>query len=178
MPTNSSIALRAVLALVLLVGFYLLALGIAAGLLAIVYFEVREGRRVHVKLAIVCIASAGAILWSILPRLDRFVPPGPRLDHGEHPELFKLLRAVARAAGQEMPADVYLFNEVNAWVRHRGGIMGFGAFARLGRGELSRETWAAQCGALGIAAADLGALVQERACAARGEEAALTREVP
>ncbi len=33
---------------------------------------------------------------------------------------------IAQALGQRMPDDVYLTAEVNAWVAHRGGILGFG----------------------------------------------------
>ena len=33
--------------------------------------------------------SAGMILWSILPRIDHFVAPGPQLLPAKHPRLFK-----------------------------------------------------------------------------------------
>src|SRR5687768_3832202 len=109
-----------------MIGFYLLALTIAGALLFIPYAEWHWADRIHMKLAIGCIVSAAVIVWSILPRIDRFAAPGPRLEPDEHRELFDVLRGVAEATGQEMPAEVYLINEVNAWVSHRGGIMGFG----------------------------------------------------
>jgi heat shock protein HtpX len=116
---------RAALAIALMVGFYVLALSIAFGLLWIPYAEWTYLDRIHPKLALVCIVSAGAIIWAIAPRPDKFEPPGLRLTERSQPDLFKLIRDVSIATKQEMPAEVYLVNEVNAWVTHRGGIMGF-----------------------------------------------------
>ena len=132
--SQQSLASRAVAAVALMIGFYLLAFTIIAGLLFIPYVEWRWADRIHVKIALACIGSAAVILWSILPRIDRFQAPGPRLEPGDHPELFDVLRGVARDTGQEMPAEVYLINEVNAWVSQRGGIMGFGGRRVMGLG--------------------------------------------
>ena len=68
---------RAVLAVVLMVSFYALALGIAGALLWIPYEAYANDVRLPVKLALVCVALAGTIVWAVLPRIDRFVPPGP-----------------------------------------------------------------------------------------------------
>ena len=73
-------------------------------------------------------------MWSLVPRVDRFTPPGPRLDRATHPRLFDLIQRVAVATRQEMPAEVYLLNEVNAWVTERGGVMGFGSRRVMGIG--------------------------------------------
>ena len=82
------LAFRAALALGLTAGFYAFALGLAFGLLyaAGSMLTSREGFRVNVVLF--CAVSAGAILWGVLPRWDRFVPPGPRLSQATHPRLF------------------------------------------------------------------------------------------
>ena len=69
-----------------------------------------------------------------MPRRDRFVPAGPRLDETLHPRLFQMIHEVAAATGQAAPADVYLLNEVNAWVAHRGGTMGLGSHRVMGVG--------------------------------------------
>ncbi|HYC91535.1 MAG TPA: M48 family metallopeptidase [Thermoanaerobaculia bacterium] len=132
--SQHSLASRAVAAVALMIGFYLLALTIVGALLFIPYAEWRWADRIHVKIALVCIVSAAVILWSILPRMDRFKAPGPRLEPGDHPELFEVLRGVARDTAQEMPSEVYLINEVNAWVSQRGGIMGFGGRRVMGLG--------------------------------------------
>jgi hypothetical protein len=56
----------------LLMGFYLFAVGIGAGLLWIPYAEYLSLGRLHPKLFAVCVGSAGAILWAPVPRIDRF----------------------------------------------------------------------------------------------------------
>jgi Zn-dependent protease with chaperone function len=132
--SQQSLASRAVAAVALMIGFYLLAFTIIAGLLFIPYAEWRWADRIHIKIALGCVISAGVILWSILPRFDRFEAPGPRLEPDEHPDLFKVLRGVARDTGQDMPAEVYLINEVNAWVSERGGVMGIGGRRVMGLG--------------------------------------------
>jgi heat shock protein HtpX len=118
----------------LMVGFYVLALAIAIGLLWVPYAEWTYIGRVHIKIALACIASAGALVWAIIPRVDRFDPPGPALEEASHRELFKVIREVAGATRQAMPAEVYLVSDVNAWVTHRGGIMGFGSRRVMGLG--------------------------------------------
>src|SRR5262245_47358478 len=90
-PTGPSLTGRALLALALMVGFYVLALGIAAGLLWIPYMEVMTLHRFYVKPTLFCLIGAGTILWSILPRLDKFQAPGPQLLPDAQPRLFQEL---------------------------------------------------------------------------------------
>ena len=134
MTASPSLAGRALLAVVLMIGFYILAVAIAAGLIYIPYAEVAYAHRIHPKLAILCIIGALAILWSVLPRFDRFDSPGPQLTRDQHPHLFAELDGVAGSVRQEMPAEVYLVPDVNAWVTQRGGIMGFGSRRVMGLG--------------------------------------------
>lgn len=86
--SHLSIVARALLAVVLMIGFYLLALVVSAGLLYIPYAEVVYAHRITPKLIVLCIIGAIAILWSILPRFDKFPPPGPKLARDQHPRLF------------------------------------------------------------------------------------------
>lgn len=132
--TSSSLAGRALIALVLMVGFYALALIVAGILVYIPYAEIVYANKIHPKLVLLCIAGAGVILWSIVPRIDRFTPPGPELLPEEHPKLFAQLRHVADSVGQAMPAEVYLLSDVNAWVSQRGGLMGIGSRRVMGLG--------------------------------------------
>jgi len=134
MGQTAWLARRAALALLLMVSFYALALGIAAALLWIPYEAYSHDVRLPAKLALICVGLAGTILWSILPRVDRFVPPGPELTSADAPELFSVLTAVAGTTGQEMPAHVYLVNDVNAFVTQRGGVMGIGSKRVMGIG--------------------------------------------
>lgn len=122
-----SLTTRAFIAIFLMIGFYLLALSVAGGLLWIVYAQWAYLDRINGRLTIGCIIGAGVILWSIMPRRDRFEPPGPRINEGEQPQLFAELKSIAGAMGQEMPRDVFLMPDINAWVAQCGGVMGFGS---------------------------------------------------
>jgi heat shock protein HtpX len=134
MPTPPSLFGRATLALVLMIGFYALAVGIAGGLLYFPYAEWHFGHRLHLKAAFGCVVGAGLVLFSIVPRPDRFQPPGPRLDPDKQPRLFRVLQGIAATTGQSMPKEVYLLADMNAWVSARGGIMGFGSRRVMGLG--------------------------------------------
>jgi heat shock protein HtpX len=134
MEHRPSLAGRAFAAVALMIGFYVLALGLAALLLYLPYAEMHHLGRLHAKLAIFAVVGAGLILWSIVPRIDRFEAPGPRLTQDDNPDLFQEIGRIARATDQEPPREVYLVPEVNAWVTHRGGFMGFGSRRVMGLG--------------------------------------------
>jgi Zn-dependent protease with chaperone function len=134
MSQGPSLAGRAALAVVLTIGFYAMALGIAFGLLWLVYAQVAYAERISVKLTFFAVVAAGAILWSVLPRWDRFEAPGPKLDKRAQPRLFRAIEEIARKTGQAPPAEVYMVSDVNAFVAQRGGIMGFGSKRIMGLG--------------------------------------------
>lgn len=132
---------RVVLALVLMAAFYALAVGSAVGLVWLGFklfswLEYMRGRAIiAVGIAgVVCLAAAAIVVWSVLPRWDRFEPPGPEITGAQHPELFAEIRRVSEATGERMPAHVYLVLEVNAFVAQRGGIMGIGSRRVMGIG--------------------------------------------
>jgi heat shock protein HtpX len=114
---------RVTVALLLTIGFYGLALGIAGGLLSIAWAFWVNGHHVN-RVTAFCVIGAGVILWSIIPRPERFEPPGPALEAASNPRLFKELNDVASRVGEPMPHEVYLVPDVNAGVRQRGGFMG------------------------------------------------------
>jgi Zn-dependent protease with chaperone function len=132
--SHPSLAGRATLAVVLFIGFYALALAIVGALLYIPYAEITYLHRINGRLTIFAVVGAGAILWAILPRIDRFQAPGPELTKEAQPRLFATLEDVARSAEQNMPPEVYLVPDMNAWVAQRGGIMGFGSRRVMGLG--------------------------------------------
>lgn len=121
-----SLTLRALIAILLMIGFYVLALGVSAGLLWIVYMQWTSSESINLRLTLFCVAGAGLIFWSILPRVDRFEAPGPRINANQQPRLFAELSTIAKGLGQQMPHEVYLIPDVNAWVAQRGGMMGIG----------------------------------------------------
>src|ERR1700730_16678091 len=136
--TNSPawLAQRALLAAGLMIGFYLFAVTIAVALLSIPFAEWNYLNRLDFRIAAVCVGSGLTILWWLLPRRDHFTPPGPRLEESSCVRLFSMVRRIADATSQEPPSDVYLLNDVNAFVAHRAGVIGFGLVDRE-RGPLS-----------------------------------------
>ena len=134
MKSSVSLAGRATLAVVLMIGFYLLALAISLGLLYIPFAEIAYLHHITPKLDLICVLAGGAILWSVMPRLDKFPAPGPVLTPEKAPRLFQEIESISRSVNQEMPAEVYLVPDVNAWVAQRGGIMGFRSRRVMGLG--------------------------------------------
>lgn len=130
---GSSYTLRAVCALTLMVGFYALALGMVAAIVWMIVGSLQQ-RHFNVRLVVFGGIAALLILKSVLPRIDVFVAPGPLLRAERQPRLFAELRDVARRVGQEMPAEVYLIPDVNAWVSQRGGVLGVGGRRIMGLG--------------------------------------------
>jgi heat shock protein HtpX len=128
-----SLAGRAALALLLFVGVYVLALGIAGLLLWLPWLDA-QNTSINARLDLFCLVGAGIIVWNIVPRPDRFRPPGPSLERAAQPRLFAVLDEVAAQTGQAMPAEVYAIPELNAWVTERGGTLGFGARRVMGLG--------------------------------------------
>jgi heat shock protein HtpX len=124
---GTSLLARAVLALMLIVGFYVLAFGIVVGLGVIIVLQ--AGSRSSGNWRVVILAALGifAIVSGIIPRRQRFVEPGPRLTPDEQPELFAEISRTAEATGGVMPEEVYLAPDVNAGVAHVGGFVGIGA---------------------------------------------------
>jgi heat shock protein HtpX len=127
-----------VLAIALLIGFYVLAIGIA-GLLLVVAYELGTEAISHntfgtLKIVFFCVVGAGIILWSILPRFDQFKAPGPELSKEDQPALFEMITSLSLATGEAMPTGVYLLPDVNAWVAQRGGILGIGSRRIMGLG--------------------------------------------
>ena len=135
MHAKTSFIARALLALVLLVGFYALALSLSGALLYIPYAEWTYGHRFHVKIAFACVAGAFAILkGSVFVGRAEFTPPGPEITERDHPRLFALIRDVAGRMHTSMPRRVFLVPDVNAFVTEVGGFMGFGTERVMGIG--------------------------------------------
>jgi len=134
MESSRSLQHRAVLALLLMVGFYVFALAIAGALLWVPYAEVTYMERVNGRLTLFCLIGGLTILWSIVPRIDKFEAPGPRLTPANAPQLFTMINDVAKATSQPRPEEVFLLADVNAFVSSRGGMMGFGSRRVMGIG--------------------------------------------
>lgn len=125
---------RMTLAIVLMVGFYALALTIAGLLLYLPYAVWHYLGSVQLQLLAFCLICAACILVAIAPRFDKFADPGPLLEPEQHPALFHLIRDTATATAQAPPDRVYLVPDFNAFVAQRGGIMGMGSERVMGLG--------------------------------------------
>jgi Zn-dependent protease with chaperone function len=108
--------------------------GLAGALLYTPFAVAASLRDLDVRVVAVCVAAAGVILWPVLPRWTRAIAPGLRLDPARHPRLFAALSEVAAASGQEMPGEVFLVSDMNAWVARRGGAFGVGSRRAMGLG--------------------------------------------
>jgi heat shock protein HtpX len=125
-PRHPSHAARALLALALLAGFYLVALAAAGALLAAPIARWRAGGTSAADVFLV--ALAGVVLrGTFLVRGPRFEAPGPEITAAEQPELFAVIRRVATTLGTRMPRHVYLVADVNAYVAEVGGVLGMGS---------------------------------------------------
>ncbi|MGH2640770.1 MAG: M48 family metallopeptidase [Actinomycetota bacterium] len=126
---GGSLLARAILALSLMIGFYLLALGIVVGLGAIAVLQVTSSQSSGAswRLLIFVALAVFAVVKGIIPRRQKFVEPGPRLTEDEQPELFEEIRRTAEATESAMPEEVYLAPDVNAGVAHVGGFVGIGS---------------------------------------------------
>ena len=80
------------------------------------------------------IAVAATMLWSLFPRRDKFDAPGPLLDRSTQPRLFLEIDQIADALNEQVPREVYLIEQPNAFVADRGGILGFGSRRVMGIG--------------------------------------------
>jgi Zn-dependent protease with chaperone function len=136
MNDRSSLLLRSVSAIVLMIGFYALALGICAVIVGFNWLLIDSGRvsGVSLKILLFSIIALYTIIVAVAPRRDKFEAPGPLLEPAGYPELFALIRDIAGKSGQPAPAEVYLTHDLNAWVAERGGFAGLGSRRVMGVG--------------------------------------------
>jgi heat shock protein HtpX len=123
---RQSFAWRIGVAVALLVGFYVAALAIGLGALAIAVLQWTTDLPQNIWLTLACVVTGFVLLTSIIPRRQRFEPPGPELAQHRAPALHRMVGDVAEQAGLEPPAQIYLAPDVNAAVFQRGGLLGFG----------------------------------------------------
>ena len=108
MIDKQSLKSRAFLAVILFIGFYVLALIITGILLYIPYFQYVTLERMNGRITLFCIIGAGIILWSIFPRWDRFIRPGPLLLRDKYSSIFSKIDEIAGLCQQSIPKEVYL----------------------------------------------------------------------
>jgi len=129
-PPRRSVALFALLAMVMVIASYVFVIILAAACIYLPYWILENAEHVPGQVLLLLLGGiviAGTMLWSLVPRRDRFEPPGPLLQRTSHPRLFAELDRIAASLNEPLPSEVYLIGQVNAFVADRGGILGFGS---------------------------------------------------
>ena len=106
-------------AIALAIGFYLLAIVLGGGLLAVPVLMVASGH-FNLWLGITCLVLGVSIFVAAFPRRQRFHAPGVRIDASGHPRLVALIEEEAAAMGEDPPDEVYATMEVTAAVTQVG----------------------------------------------------------
>ena len=114
-----SLAGRFAAAIALTIAFYVLAITIAAGLLAVAILPWVWGHG-NPFVSITGLVLGCTILVAIVPRRGRFTPPGVRVTGEDQPALVGLIDEEARACGEAPPNEIYVTFEANAGVLELG----------------------------------------------------------
>jgi heat shock protein HtpX len=136
-PRRPSMAVFAILAIVMVIGSYLFVALLAVGSVWLPYMIVSHAQSGHgwdVVILLFGILIAATMLWSLIPRREAFSAPGVLLERCRHPRLFAEIESIAAALSEPLPRDVYLIGDANAFVADRGGFMGFGTWRIMGLG--------------------------------------------
>lgn len=120
-------SLRAALSVAMLAGFYVVALGVIAGLgwLAVLAFEGGYGTG-GAKLGILALVVAVGVvsaLWKVA-RANPAPEPGLEVTPADAPELWATVRELADAAQTRVPDEIRLVGEVNAAVSEDARLLG------------------------------------------------------
>jgi heat shock protein HtpX len=132
-----SLAFFALLSIVMVMASYVFVVLLAAACVYLPYLLIDENEPLGLQtiaLLIFGIMIAATMLWSLLPRRDKFKAPGLRLDRATQPRLFTEIEKIAAALNEPMPSEVYLIGDVNAFVADRGGFLGRGSRRIMGIG--------------------------------------------
>jgi len=136
-----SMAFFAVLAMAMVVTSYtfllLLALLLAAVCVSLLYVHLSISNSPDIDILAVFlfgIVIAAVMVWSLIPRRDKFEAPGMLLERSTHPRLFAELENIAYALSEPVPCEVYLIAAPNAFVADRGRVLGFGSRRIIGLG--------------------------------------------
>ena len=121
LPPRPSLAIWIVLATMFMIGSYLLTLSLAAICVVFPYLLLTQfgfGLQT-LLLALGGLVIAATMLWSLIPRRNKFVAPGPKLQSARHPRLMVELERISSALNEPMPREIYLIPDVNAYVAER-----------------------------------------------------------
>jgi heat shock protein HtpX len=120
MQQGPSLVGRALLALALTVVFYVLAIAAVAVLVGLPIGRWATGHGFPIFIGIAMVFSGLSILFALVPRRQKFHPPGPALTKEDQPRLLGLVEEVAQQVGHPMPDATYLDADANAGVTEVG----------------------------------------------------------
>ena len=133
-------AARAVLAVALLIGVYVLALAlvvlIVGSLVAVVALAVRNDVSVGALIgkfglvALITVVAIGRGLWSALRRKPSQEPTGVQLTAANQPQLWSEVTDIAQQVGTRPPDEIWLVGDVNAAVSEDSRLLGLKAGTR------------------------------------------------
>ncbi|MEV4317898.1 M48 family metallopeptidase [Actinocrispum sp. NPDC049592] len=120
------VKLRAGLGVLLLVGFFVLVLGLIGGMLFVAVLGLTTGHaggglRVG-AIAVFASIAIGTALWKVLKIKQE--PYGARVERAEQPELWAMIDELAVAANTRGPDDVRIVPKVNAAVWEESHLLG------------------------------------------------------
>jgi heat shock protein HtpX len=134
-PPRRSLAIFAALAMLMVMVSYLLILFLAIACVYLPWLVITHMANFQtLALFVGGVIVAASMLWSLVPRRDKFAVPGLLLDPLSNPRLFAEIDRLACALEEPAPCEVYLIGQPNAWVADRGGLIGFGSRRVLGLG--------------------------------------------
>ena len=124
--TGQSLTGRALLALAFLAGFYVLALGVIAALVAANVAAYSMANRLYPQLVLLAVVVGLAVARGVffVDKGGEAELPGLPVDPAREPELTGLVRSVAKDMGTEPPSRLLLVPDVNAYVTQTGGMLG------------------------------------------------------
>jgi heat shock protein HtpX len=118
--TGPSLAWRLAAAIALTIGFYTLALVMAAALLGVAILPWVLGGGGNLWVSLTGLVLGVTILVAIFPRRQKFEPHGVRVTAADQPRLVGMIEDEAKSTGARAPDEVYATLEANASVMQAG----------------------------------------------------------
>lgn len=129
------LTLRAALAVALLAGFYVLAVGLVAALVALWALAAAQGLHGHalIKAGALTVLIGFAVLGGLFTRRSTQddSAPGVELTAAQQPRLWQEVTSLATAIRTRPPDQIRLVSDVNAAVSERGRLLGLAPGPRL-----------------------------------------------
>jgi heat shock protein HtpX len=99
----------------------LLCLGLGLLMIALILTGKLSSPVLEIGLGVFGLLAGASLLWSLVPRKIPFESTGVPMDLDRQPRLAAEIRGAAEALGQQMPTELYLVPEANAFVAQPSG---------------------------------------------------------